>query len=95
MSELTNLLGKRFIQVNFLGKEIKVKPIGVDLMPDLLNLEDDKKKPEEKTESIIRILKSVLSYEFPGVTEDEIKQIPVEEVNKLLEQLGNGRKSNQ
>ena len=95
MSELTNLLGQRFVQVKFLGKDIKVKPIGVDLMPDLLNLEDDKRKPEEKTESIIRILKSVLSYEFPGVTEDEIKQIPVEEVNELLEQLGNGRKSNQ
>ena len=95
MSELTNLLGQRFAQVKFLGKDIKVKPIGVDLMPDLLNLEDDKRKPEEKTESIIRILKSVLSYEFPGVTEDEIKQIPVEEVNELLEQLGNGRKSNQ
>ena len=95
MSELTNLLGQRFVKVKFLGKDIKVKPIGVDLMPDLLNLEDDKRKPEEKAESIVRILKSVLSYEFPGVTEDEIKQIPVEDVNKLLEQLGNGRKSNQ
>ena len=93
MSELTNLLGQRFVKVKFLGKDIKVKPIGVDLMPDLLNLEDDKRKPEEKAESIVRILKSVLSYEFPGVTETEIKQIPVEEVNKLLEQLGNGKQS--
>jgi len=91
MSELSSLLGKRFLKVNFLGKEIKVKPIGVDLMPELLALEDDKKSVEEKTEAIIKILKSVLSYEFPGVTEEEIKKIPVDEVNNLITQITNAK----
>ncbi len=89
MSELSKLLGQHRKKVTFLGKEFEIEPLGVEVLPDLLKIDDDKITSEERAKAIINIVKQVLKNIFPDITDEEVRKIPVVELNKLLQQITN------
>ena len=87
MSELGNLLSKKVKEVPFLGTTIRVRPLGVDLLEEVMALEDEHSDIKRKTEAIKNIAKSILSDNFPDMTDEEFGKIPLEELIKLIDAI--------
>jgi len=82
MSELNKLVGKgKKIQLGEI--EIEIKPLTVSSMPLLMQLDN----PEQQGEAIKEMISKTIKDSIPDATDEEIGNVPLEHLSKILEAL--------
>lgn len=82
MSELSKLLPQAVVK-EIKGLKFKIKPLCMDDMAMISDLEDKGKRAL----AMKKMIQKVINDSFPDATDDEINRLPIEVVTELIEEV--------